>query len=47
MGHSVNTHMNSYGSYTDELAVEKAFERHAKNRIEAWIIAKLRRAMGM
>ena len=35
MGHSVNTHMNSYGSYTDELAVEKAFERHAENRIEA------------
>ena len=38
MGHSVNTHMNSYGSYTDELAVEKAFKRHAENRIEAWII---------
>ena len=34
MGHSVSTHMNSYGSYTDELAIEKAFERHAENRIE-------------
>ena len=35
MGLSVKTHMNSYGSYTDELAVEKEFERHAENRIEA------------
>ena len=35
MGHTVTTHMNNYGSYTDELAIEKAFERHAQNRIEA------------
>ena len=35
MGHTVATHMNSYGSYTSELAIEKAFERHAQNRIEA------------
>ncbi len=35
MGHTVTTHMNNYGSYTDELAIEKAFERHAANRIEA------------
>ena len=35
MGHLVSTHMASYGSYTDELAIEKAFERHAENRIEA------------
>ena len=35
MGHTVATHMNNYGSYTDELAIEKAFERHAENRIEA------------
>ena len=38
MGHSVNTNMNSYGSYTDELAVEKVFERHAENSIEAWTV---------
>ena len=35
MGHTVATHMGSYGSYTDEFAIEKAFERHAANRIEA------------
>ena len=35
MGHNTDTHMDSYGSYTTELAIEKAFERHAKNRIEA------------
>ena len=35
MGHNTDTHMDSYGSYTTELAIEKAFERHAANRIEA------------
>ena len=35
MGHSVGTHMDNYASYTTEMAIEKAFERHAANRIEA------------
>jgi len=34
MGHSVETHNSFYGSYTTELSLEKAFERHLKNRIE-------------
>ena len=34
MGHTVGTHMSNYGSYTTDLAIEKAFERHAENRIE-------------
>ena len=34
MGHSVETHNSFYGSYTTELSIEKAFERHLKNRIE-------------
>ena len=34
MGHSVETHNSFYGSYTTELSLEKAFERHLENRIE-------------
>ena len=34
VGHTVGTHMNNYGSYATDLAIEKAFERHAENRIE-------------
>ena len=34
MGHTVGTQMSNYGSYTTDLAIEKAFERHAENRIE-------------
>ena len=34
MGHTLSTHLDFYGSYTTELAIEKAFERHAENRIE-------------
>ena len=34
MGHSVETHNSFYGSYTTELSLEKAFERHLKNRSE-------------
>ena len=34
MGHSVETHNSFYGSYTTELSLEKAFERHLNNRIE-------------
>jgi len=35
MGHTVQTHMDNYASYTTDMAIEKAFERHAANRIEA------------
>ena len=34
MGHSVETHNSFYGSYTTELSLEKAFERHLEYRIE-------------
>ena len=34
MGHSVETHNSFYGSYTTELSLEKAFERHLENRIK-------------
>ena len=34
MGHSVETYNTFYGSYTTELILEKAFERHLENRIE-------------
>ena len=34
MGHTVGTHMRNDGSYTTDLAIEKAFEKHAENRIE-------------
>ena len=34
MGHSVETHNSFYGSYTTELSLEKAFERHLENRID-------------
>ena len=34
MGHSSETHMSFYGSYTTELSVERAFELHNNNRIE-------------
>ena len=34
MGHSVETHNSFYGSYTTELSLEKAFERHLENRNE-------------
>ena len=34
MGHSVETHNSFYGSYTTELSLEKAFERHLENRLE-------------
>ena len=34
MGHSVETHNSFYDSYTTELSLEKAFERHLENRIE-------------
>ncbi len=33
MGHSVETHISFYGSYTTELSLELEFERHLKNRI--------------
>ena len=32
MGHSVETHNSFYGSYTTELSLEKAFERHLKKQ---------------
>ena len=34
MGHSVETHNSFYGSYTTELSLEEAFERHLNKRIE-------------
>ena len=35
MGHTVDVHMKAYGAYTTELSVQRAFESHSKNRIEA------------
>ena len=35
MGHNTDTHMKSYGSYTTEMSVERAFNLHSKERIEA------------
>ena len=35
MGHTVDVHMKSYGSYTTELSVERAFDLHKKSRVEA------------
>ena len=35
MGHTVDVHMKSYGSYTTELSVERAFDLHKNSRVVA------------
>ena len=34
MGHTVDVHMGSYASYTDEMSVERAFDLHNRERIK-------------